>query len=128
MSLLIPVSWGELLDKLTILQIKIERIKDQDKRDNISRELQQLTAIYQQSGVSGSKLIILIDELRQVNETLWDIEDRIRVCEKTGDFGSRFIELARSVYITNDRRANLKHQINRLLDSDIIEEKSYESY
>ena len=128
MSLLIPVSWGELLDKLTILHIKIERIKDQDKRDNISRELQQLTAIYQQSGVSGSKLIILIDELRQVNETLWDIEDRIRVCEKTGDFGSRFIELARSVYITNDRRANLKHQINRLLDSDIIEEKSYESY
>ena len=128
MSLLIPVSWGELLDKLTILQIKVERIKDQDKRDNISRELQQLTAIYHQSGVSGSKLIVLIDELRQVNETLWDIEDRIRVCEKTGDFGSRFIELARSVYITNDRRANLKHQINRLLDSDIIEEKSYESY
>jgi len=128
MSLLIPVSWGEMLDKLTILQIKRERIEDSIKRHNISQELQQLTAIYQQSGVSGSKLTTLIDELRRVNETLWDVEDKIRVCEKTDDFGSRFIELARSVYITNDRRADLKYQINCLLNSDIIEEKSYESY
>ncbi|MBT8333944.1 MAG: hypothetical protein KJP19_05880 [Deltaproteobacteria bacterium] len=128
MSLLIPVSWGEMLDKLTILEIKQERIKDKKKRHNISVELQQLMAIYQQSGVFASKLTTLIDELRLVNETLWDIEDKIRACEKTGDFSSRFIELARSVYITNDRRADLKYQINRLLDSDIIEEKSYESY
>lgn len=128
MSLLIPVSWGEMLDKLTILQIKLERIKDKKKHRNISIELQQLTAIYQQSGVSASKLTTLIDELRLVNEALWDIEDKIRACEKTGDFSRRFIELARSVYMTNDRRADLKYQINRLLDSDIIEEKSYESY
>ncbi|MBT8360610.1 MAG: hypothetical protein KJO32_06615 [Deltaproteobacteria bacterium] len=128
MSLLIPVSWGEMLDKLTILEIKQERIKDKKKRHNISVELQQLMAIYQQSGVFASKLTTLIDELRLVNETLWDIEDKIRACEKTGDFSSQFIELARSVYITNDRRADLKYQINRLLDSDIIEEKSYESY
>lgn len=128
MSLLIPVSWGEMLDKLTILEIKLERIKDQKKHRNISIELQQLTAIYQQSGVSASKLTTLIDELRLVNEALWDIEDKIRACEKTGDFSGRFIELARSVYMTNDRRADLKYQINRLLDSDIIEEKSYESY
>lgn len=128
MSLLIPVSWGEMLDKLTILEIKLERIKDKKKHLNISIELQQLTAIYQQSGVSASKLTTLIDELRLVNEALWDIEDKIRACEKTGDFSGRFIELARSVYITNDRRADLKYQINRLLDSDIIEEKSYESY
>ena len=128
MSLLIPVSWGEMLDKLTILEIKLERIKDQKKHRNISIELQQLTAIYQQSGVSASKLTTLIDELRLVNEMLWDIEDKIRACEKTGDFSGRFIELARSVYMTNDRRADLKYQINRLLDSDIIEEKSYESY
>jgi len=128
MSLLIPVSAGELLDKLTILLIKKERITESRKRENISRELGQLESVYQERIKQSVELDVLISELRLVNERLWDIEDEIRSCERDRDFGNTFVELARSVYITNDRRAELKYQINGLLGSELVEEKSYEAY
>lgn len=128
MSLSIPVSAGELLDKLTILLIKKERITDAEKCGNILRELSRLEAVYKKQVQQSAELNLLISELRQVNETLWDIEDEIRCCERRGDFGSSFVELARSVYKTNDRRARLKQRINGLLDSELVEEKSYEAY
>ena len=128
MSLLIPVSAGELLDKLTILLIKKERIADKTKLKNIILELSQLQTVYKQRIKQSVELDTLISELRLVNETLWDIEDKIRGCERDGNFGTPFIELARSVYRTNDRRAELKYQINGLLGSELVEEKSYEAY
>ena len=128
MSLLIPVSAGELLDKLTILLIKKERIADTAKLENIIMELSQLQAVYNQSIKQSAELDALISELRLVNGALWDIEDKIRGREKGRDFGTVFIELARSVYKTNDRRAELKYQINELLGSELVEEKSYEAY
>lgn len=127
MSLKIPVSWGELFDKLTILQIKQERIKDPGKLRNIDRELGELLTI-SAARPDDAQLTVLVEALRRVNEELWDIEDAIRACEKNRDFGSRFVELARSVYKTNDRRAEMKYRINMLLDSELVEEKSYESY
>jgi chaperonin cofactor prefoldin len=128
MSLLIPVSAGELLDKLTILLIKKERIADKAKLENIILELSQLQTVFQQRITQSAELDTLISELRLVNETLWDIEDEIRGCERDGNFGTIFIKLARSVYRTNDRRAELKYQINGLLGSELVEEKSYEAY
>jgi chaperonin cofactor prefoldin len=128
MSLLIPVSAGELLDKLTILLIKKERIADKAKLENIILELSQLQTVFQQRITQSAELDTLISELRLVNETLWDIEDEIRGCERDGNFGTIFIEFARSVYRTNDRRAELKYQINGLLGSELVEEKSYEAY
>ena len=128
MSLLIPVSAGELLDKLTILLIKKERITESRKLENISRELGQLESVYQERIKQSVELEALISELRHVNERLWDIEDEIRSCERDKAFGNTFVELARSVYRTNDRRAELKYQINGLLGSELVEEKSYEVY
>jgi len=124
----IPVSWGELFDKITILEIKRDRIEDAAKLANISRELDALRQVCESSRLPGQTLDDLVGELRSVNEALWDIEDDIRACERGGDFSERFIELARSVYKTNDRRAELKYQINRLLGSELVEEKSYEAY
>ncbi|MEE4165956.1 MAG: DUF6165 family protein [Desulfocapsaceae bacterium] len=128
MSLTIEVSAGELLDKLTILLIKKERIQDGKKRGNIAKELHCLERVYDTQVEKSTALDGLISELRQVNEMLWDIEDEIRSCERSKDFGSTFVELARSVYRTNDRRALLKYRINELLGSDLVEEKSYEAY
>jgi len=128
MSLYIPVSAGELLDKLTILLIKKERVDDPKKLENISRELRQLETIYDECIAKSSDLDALLSRLRQVNEQLWDIEDEIRACERDGCFGNRFVSLARSVYKTNDHRADLKYQINGLLGSELVEEKSYEKY
>ena len=125
---MIPVSWGELFDKLTILEIKKERISDKPKLTNISRELDELLAVSNAHELPDQPLAFLVAELRSINETLWDIEDDIRTCERMEDFSSRFIELARSVYKTNDKRAELKLRINRLLGSELVEEKSYEAY
>lgn len=122
MTLLAPVSWGELVDKIAILEIKSARIADPAKRANVQRELQALTAV---RDAHGAPPPALVSELRRVNEQLWDIEDRIRECEQRGDFGPAFIELARSVYKTNDRRAALKRQVNDAMGSDLVEEKSY---
>ncbi len=124
----IPVSWGELFDKLTILEIKQSRIGDPQKLENIGRELESLRDVCRGSTLPGAPLQDLIEELRRTNEALWKIEDDIRGCERRKDFSARFIELARSVYKTNDRRAELKRQINDLLGSELIEEKSYEAY
>ncbi len=128
MSLLIPISWGELFDKISILEIKSERIKDFVKLNNINKELQQLTTAANQKHASHPDLMPLLIELKNVNQKLWDIEDQIRVHESEKKFNDKFIELARSVYITNDARALLKHKINNVLKSDYKEEKSYKSY
>lgn len=128
MVVTIPVSWGELFDKLTILQIKRDRIGDDRKLINISREFDALEKIRSAHQLPENELQSLVDELQQVNQSLWDIEDSIRRCEREQDFSMRFIELARSVYRTNDRRAELKREINELLGSELIEEKSYERY
>ena len=124
----IPVSWGELFDKLTILEIKQARIEDPRKLENIGRELESLRGVCSGSTLPGAPLEELLEELRRTNEALWEIEDDIRGCERQNDFSARFIELARSVYKTNDKRAELKRKINLLLGSELIEEKSYEAY
>jgi hypothetical protein len=128
MSLLIPVSWGELLDKITILEIKSERMDDAAKLANVRRELELLMEVRNRQGESPAGLAGLVAELRAANERLWEIEDAIRDCERQRDFGQRFIEMARSVYFTNDRRADLKFRINRLMGSQVVEEKSYTPY
>ena len=163
MELLVPVSAGELLDKITILQIKAQRIGDAAKRTNVAVELAALEAVAVRAGLvaeagqapgpdgvfvpipavgSGSDdggdagadaagqaaLATVMAQLVTVNGELWDIEDRIRDCERAGDFGPGFVELARAVYRTNDRRAALKAQINQLCGSLLVEEKSYAAY
>jgi tetratricopeptide (TPR) repeat protein len=119
------ISLGELIDKITILEIKKKRIGDPEKVKNISYELEQLRATQKSSCTRSEQLDQLTAELRSVNEALWDIEDEIRRCEGNADFGKRFIELARSVYEQNDRRSELKRTINDVLSSRIVEEKSY---
>ena len=122
------ISPGELLDKLTILEIKDERIDDPAKLESIRRERARLEAAASNHiGPSGA-IADLKSALKSVNEQLWEIEDEIRLCEHEQDFGPRFIALARSVYVTNDRRAALKKQINDILGSDIAEQKSYGKY
>lgn len=121
----VPVSWGELVDKITILEIKAERMDDPAKVANVTRELWMLS---NKLGSVGGDILVLKSKLRSVNEALWDIEDEIRDCERVQDFGSRFVELARAVYVTNDQRAELKREINLALSSGLIEEKSYRPY
>lgn len=128
MAVMIPVSWGELFDKLTILRIKLARINAESKRANIRAELTALERISGAHQLPAQELQPLINELQQVNERLWDIEDDIRQCEREQDFSDRFVELARSVYRTNDKRAELKRAVNDLLGSELVEEKSYEAY
>ena len=119
---------GELIDKITILEIKKERIGDAAKLANVRTELDVLNRT-RDGGLSPSgELEKLTAELRAVNETLWEVEDQIRECERAKDFGGRFVELARSVYRNNDRRAALKRRINELLGSRLVEEKSYAPY
>ena len=127
-ALLIPGSPGELVDKITILEIKAAKISEKVKQSNILYELGVLMKSYEENIIVSVELTDLKRELKKVNESLWDIEDDIRSCERKSDFGSDFIELARSVYFENDRRASLKKDINILLGSKIIEEKSYADY
>ncbi|MFL2919382.1 MAG: DUF6165 family protein, partial [Thalassobaculaceae bacterium] len=119
---------GELVDKITILEIKAAKISEKVKQSNILYELGVLMKSYEENITVSDKLTDLKRELKKVNESLWDIEDDIRSCERRSDFGSDFIKLARSVYFENDRRASLKKDINILLGSKIIEEKSYADY
>jgi hypothetical protein len=128
MSVMTPVSWGELIDKVTILEIKSERIQEPVKLGHVKLELAALLPLRNQALEAGPGLARLEADLKAVNAALWTVEDDIRDCERRKDFGPRFIELARSVYRENDRRALLKHQINDLLDSGLVEEKSYRSY
>jgi len=128
MPLLIPVSPGELIDKLTILDIKSERISDPSKLANVQRERGLLEQAWLDSGLETAAVRALRAELKAVNEKLWDIEDEIRDEERAARFGERFIELARAVYVTNDARAEIKKAINHALGSVIVEEKSYSDY
>src|SRR5262249_55021563 len=121
----VPVAIGELLDKLTILEIKLERITDRAKRDNVLPEYELLRATRDGLGPPPERMNDLRCELKKTNELLWEIEDEIRDRERCQDFGPRFVELARSVYRQNDRRAALKRQINELGGSTILEEKAY---
>lgn len=123
--LLIPGSVGELFDKITILEIKSERISDVAKVAFVRHELALLRDLAATCGTPPSDPASALAELKTVNEALWDIEDSIRDCEREKDFGPRFIELARAVYKTNDRRAELKRELNILYGSSIIEQKSY---
>jgi hypothetical protein len=122
---MIPVSWGELLDKITILQIKQERLADAAKKANVDAEL---AALLEPASGAMALVAALMAELKAVNEKLWEIEDRIRDKERDGAFDGEFIALARAVYVTNDRRAAVKRQINLALGSALVEEKSYRPY
>lgn len=124
----VPVSPGELLDKITILEIKAERITDEAKLRNVKMELALLTQTWGQSSVGHDAVLALRQALKEINQALWDIEDRIRVKEAKKEFDQEFVDLARSVYVQNDRRAAAKKEINVLLGSRIVEEKSYAEY
>ncbi len=127
-EVMIGVSVGELIDKITILEIKSERIQDTSKRANVLAELRMLTEARRQSVPPSQELDALTARIRSVNAGLWDIEDDIRRCEADGDFGPRFVQLARSVYRENDKRSRLKRAISELADSAYVEEKDYASY
>ena len=123
----IEVSTGEILDKFSILIIKRSLITDDAKLDNIQKEIDELRPIFNDLTKDKEVFDKFVD-LAEVNKELWDIEDDIRECERRKDFGDKFIQLARSVYIRNDSRAKIKKEINLMTNSDIVEEKSYESY
>ena len=128
MSVNIEISIGEFFDKITILEIKKKRIHDKAKLDNINNELDALNALLDNLPFSRADIQEEFDELKAINEKLWVIEDDIRDKESTKEFDQDFIELARSVYFTNDRRSDVKRSINLKLGSNFIEEKSYEEY
>ncbi len=125
MQVTVPISVGELLDKITILEIKAERIADRVKRANVARELDALLRCRDGLGLRGPDLDRLVAELGRVNRRLWEVEDDLRRLEKTETFDADFIRLARSVYRENDRRAEIKREINRVTGSQLVEEKSY---
>ena len=127
-DILVPISPGELLDKITILRIKSERMSDPVKVANVKHELALLEKTWKDSGAAAVDLGDEEANLTRVNEKLWVIEDEIRDEERAKRFGEKFIELARAVYFTNDERAAIKKRINTLLGSTIVEEKSYKSY
>jgi len=127
-NLQVPVSPGEVLDKITILEIKSERITDPEKVANVRSELALLQETWA-SNIRDSEIIQdLHARLKEINEALWEIEDDIRDKERAREFDDRFIELARAVYVTNDRRSQVKKELNLHLGSEIIEEKSYQDY
>jgi len=128
MLLSIPVSVGEIMDKITILEIKAERILDAEKLANVTAELDTLRPLVTHDALNTASIKALVAELKDINEALWDIEDDIREREYAKDFGEAFIALARAVYVTNDKRAVVKKQINLATGSTLIEEKSYEDY
>ena len=128
MQLQVPVSVGEALDKITILQIKLAHISDSAKRANVQNELEALLPLVAGDAFTTNQMQGLVAQLKAVNEALWDIEDDIREKEAAKSFDAEFIKLARAVYVTNDKRAEIKKQINLETGSALIEEKSYESY
>jgi len=127
-ELLVPISPGELIDKITILEIKSQRMTDAAKLHNVRTELALLTDTWRASPFAATDIRAEWDALRAVNGKLWDIEDRIRDQERDGNFDEVFIGLARAVYVTNDERATLKKTINTKLGSTLVEEKSYADY
>ena len=127
-QILVEIGSGELIDKITILQIKSERMSDAAKLANVRLELSELSAARDASLPASDELEALSAQLKGINEALWVIEDDIRACEAEKDFGEKFIALARAVYVTNDQRAAVKKQINLLTGAKIIEEKSYTEF
>lgn len=127
-ELLVPISPGELIDKISILEIKSQRMSDPEKLHNVRTELTLLKETWANSEYASADISSQWDGLRDVNGKLWDVEDRIRDKEREGVFDAGFIELARSVYFTNDERAALKKSINQQLGSELVEEKSYADY
>ena len=124
----VPISPGELVDKITILEIKKEFIKNDNKLKNINHEYDLLMKIYTTQISETDGISELKNKLKEINLELWKIEDDIRDCERDKSFSDTFIELARSVYFTNDRRSKVKLEINLLLNSNLVEEKSYKDY
>ena len=127
-KILSEISPGELLDKISILEIKIEKVKDKNSLEEIKKEHKILKEIQTSSVDITGKIRDLFQSVKNVNVKLWNTEDKLRICEKNKDFGKRFIELARSVYFANDERAELKSKINKILKSNIIEIKQYDNY
>ena len=128
MKIEIPVSFGELVDKLTILNIKKEKIEDKEKLKNIDKEYNHLNLLYKKYSENDLNVSNLFKSLYEVNLKLWDVEDNLRLNEKQNKFNDDFIDFARSVYKLNDERFILKSELNKLVDSEIVEEKSYEDY
>jgi len=128
MKVSVPISLGELLDKISILEIKNKKILNESKILNIKKELNGLNKVLDELNINLSESNTLYNKLYKINLTLWEVEDSIRVLEKNEDFGEKFIELARAVYITNDQRFEVKNDINKLFNSEYVEEKSYEDY
>ncbi|GHA54735.1 hypothetical protein GCM10008927_20670 [Amylibacter ulvae] len=127
-EIMTPIAPGELLDKLTILEIKSENISDSAKLANVEIERAALQSVADQHIPDTAQINALQQALLDVNKQLWVIEDDIRDCERAKDFGDTFVKLARAVYVTNDKRADLKKQINLALGSALVEEKSYAQY
>ena len=127
-KILSEISAGELLDKISILEIKREKIKNKANQEKINKEYKILKEVQNSSIEVTKKLKTLFKKIKEVNQNLWDIEDKLRFCEKNKDFGKNFIELARGVYFNNDKRAKIKSEINKLLGSNIKEVKQYVNY
>ena len=127
-KILSEISPGELLDKISILEIKLEKVKDKNNLEEIKKEYKILKEIQTSSIEITGKIKDLFQSVKNVNIKLWNIEDKLRICEKNKDFDKNFIELARGVYFANDERAELKSKINKILKSNIIEIKQYDNY
>ena len=125
---LIPISWGELFDKITILQIKSEKILSPDSLKNVDKELKELRLIFDKVFAENLLALEFTEKLRQINFELWNIEDQIREKERKKAFDNEFIQLARSVYIKNDQRSVIKGKINKAFGSDLVEQKYYSKY
>ena len=122
------ISVGELLDKISILEIKQKNLKDNEKIKIVNKELESLNMTLKKDVTMTEEIQSLYQDLKKINSMLWDIEDGKRDCERNKDFGDKFIELARNVYIENDNRAKIKNKINQLSGSNISEVKSYDKY
>ena len=127
-KILSEISAGELLDKISILEIKLEKIKDKNSLDEIDKEYKILRNAQNSNIEITDKIKKLFQEIKVVNTNLWNIEDKLRICEKNKDFGKNFTELARKVYLNNDKRSKIKLQINKILGSNIREIKQYVNY
>ena len=127
-KILSEISIGELLDKISILEIKLNKIKDPNALIEINKEYKLLKKVQNENVESNKKISELYHSIKEINLTLWRIEDEIRICEKNKDFGEKFIELARGVYFNNDKRSKIKFEINQLLGYNIKEIKSYQKY
>ena len=127
-KILSEISAGDLLDKISILEIKLEKIKDKASQEEINKEYKILKEVQNSNVEITEKLKTLLKEIKEVNLNLWNIEDKLRICEKNKDFGQNFIELARSVYLNNDKRSKIKSKINEVSGSNIKEIKQYVNY